>query len=121
MSRVSTRRSQTVQGVRLVTRTGRKRRELVELCIERVGVKMGARTALRLTQWAIIAARIGHFPSVREFHEQALVDERTGWRYRAVIREAFSEEEFRSLVLQLVQAGVAEKTPRGAAKLLVLV
>lgn len=118
-------KSKTSQGVRLVTRTGRRRRELAEICVERAGAVRGARLALRIVQWSIIAARLDHsqgfqFPSTRQFADEALVDERTAWRYRSTIREHFSEDEFRSLVRQLVESGVGDRTPRAASRLPVL-
>lgn len=98
-----------------------QRRELVDLCIERAGVRRGSVVALRLIQWATVAAWIGHFPYIREFAAETFVSMPTAERYRMAIRAAFTEEEFRVIVEQLVEAGVVACPLRDARKLAVAI
>lgn len=98
-----------------------RRRELVDLCIDRVGVQRGSVVALRLIQWATVASWLGHFPSTSQFAAEAFVSMATAERYRAAIRSAFAEDEFRAIVDQLVAAGVAARPLRVARTLAVAV
>lgn len=98
-----------------------QRRELADLCVERAGVRSGSVVALRLVQWATVAGWLGDFPSIREFSEEAFVSTATAERYRAAIRAAFTEDEFRAIVAQLVEAGAGACPLRVARKLAVAV
>jgi hypothetical protein len=95
--------------------------ELSQVCAARAGVKRGSLVAFRLTQWASVASWIGHFPSISEYAREAQVSIPTAERYRAAIRAAFSEDEFRSLVEQLAASGVTDRSPRQARDLAVSV
>jgi hypothetical protein len=97
------------------------KRALVDECIAKAGVIGGGKVCLRLVQWATIAAHLGHFPTVDEFSVAAVVSHATAGRYRQTIRAHFSEEEFRAIVEQLVEQGVATVHPRAARQLAIAV
>jgi hypothetical protein len=84
----------------------RKRRQLVDECIARVGPKRGAFVDLYVVEWAIVARSVGHFPSIGEFVSWTGDVERSVERRSSKIRHAFTEDEFRSLVEQLVASDV---------------
>jgi hypothetical protein len=90
------------------------RGQLVEVCVERVGVRGGTKVAFRLLQWAYVAGKAGRWPSVPVYMEWTGVSERTAWLHRSTIREAFTEAEFRSIVAQLL-AGGADELPKSKA------
>lgn len=90
------------------------RGQLVEVCIERVGIRRSGVVAFRLLQWAYVAGKAGRWPSVPVYMEWTGVSERTAWNHRAEIRAAFTEAEFRSIVAQLL-AGGADELPKSKA------
>jgi hypothetical protein len=90
-----------------VVKAKSERRKLIDVCVERAGVRWGARVAFRVVQWSIVGDSIGHFPSISEYSQWSGVDLRTAERHRAAIRGVFSEDEFREVVGQLMKAHVA--------------
>lgn len=61
-------------------------------CVRTLGVHRGAIAAARVAQWAIATAELGHVPTTVEYSEWWAIDERTGWRHRALAHEALGEE-----------------------------
>jgi hypothetical protein len=99
----------------------RRRRQLIDVCIERAGVQRGSVIAFHIVQWSIVTESLGHFPSGREYAEWSLVDERTAFRQKQRIREYFSEDEFESLIEQLVGENLPSKSRAQALRSAVLV
>jgi hypothetical protein len=110
-----------MSGVKRGAGSRKGRRVLADVCVERVGAVRATQLTLRLIQWATVAEWVGHFPSISEFAAATMMTTRTAERYRATIRAAFSEEEFRELVEQLVQEDVAARSPRDAREVAVAV
>jgi hypothetical protein len=84
----------------------RRQDRLVDVCLARVGYRRGGMLAFRICQWAYVAADLGHFPSISEYASWTGVPLRTAERHSSTIRHAFSEDEFRSILDQLVAASV---------------
>lgn len=89
----------------------RRSGDLVEVAIARVGIVAGTKAAFKLLQVAYVARRAGHFPSAAEYARWAMVTSRTAFAHRAEIRAAFSDEEMRLIVAQLVEVQ-ADELPR---------
>lgn len=78
-------------------------------CVRKLGVHRGALAAARVAQWAIATAELGHVPTTVEYAEWWAIDERTGWRHRALVHEAFGDEW-----QPVVERVAAELVRRGA-------
>ncbi len=61
-------------------------------CVKKFGVHRGAIAAARVAQWAMVTAELGRVPTTVEYAEWWYVDERTGWRHRALVHAAFGDE-----------------------------
>ena len=92
------------------------RRPLVDECIARVGPVKAGTLATRIVQWSTVAAWLGHFPTTAEVSVEAVVGIATAERWSSLIRRAFTEDEFRSLVDQLVASSVAGLPRREALR-----
>jgi hypothetical protein len=75
--------------------------DLAAECVRVAGIREGTRVALRVSQFAIVAGRIGHFPSAREFAEASCCSLGTAERYRSQVRRHFSEADFVRMVREL--------------------
>lgn len=87
-------------------------------CVQKLGVHRGAIAAARVAQWAITTDELGHVPTTVEYAEWWSVDERTGWRHRALIQEALGGE-WASIVTRIaVEAGRRRaRSPRAVQRL----
>jgi hypothetical protein len=83
-------------------------------------MRRGGLTAATVAQWAIAAADLGHMPTTVEYADWWGVDERTGWRHRAAIREVFGDNW--QAAIELIVAEVERRrlrSPRDVFKLAV--
>jgi hypothetical protein len=96
-----------------------RKRLLVDECIARVGPRRGAFLALYVVQWSVVARAIGHFPSLSEYAAWTGDPLRTVEERSSKIRRAFTEDEFRSLVAQLVAVEVVDTSRRAVRGLTV--
>lgn len=87
-------------------------------CVQKLGVHRGAIAAARAAQWAITTNELGHFPTTVEYAEWWAIDERTGWRHRALIHEALGGEWASIVTRMAVAAGRRQaRSPRAVQKL----
>jgi hypothetical protein len=97
----------------------RKPRTIHELCIARLGVHRGAIAAARVAQWAMVAHDLGRLPTTVEYAEWWSLDERTGWRHRAAIRDALGEEWEPTIEALAAQITDRMRSPRAVLSLAV--
>lgn len=81
-----------------------------QLCRRRLDVHRGALAAARVAQWALTTAELGRVPTTVEYAEWWAVDERTGWRHRALVHDALGDEW--QSVVELVAAEVKRRRAR---------
>lgn len=100
----------------------RKARTVLELCVVRAGgVHRGAFLCGYLIQWSMTADDLGHFPTIAEYGDWWALSPRGAELQSAKLRRAFTEEELRRLVDQIVVAGDARMSRRALQGLLVAV
>lgn len=100
----------------------RKPRTIQEQCIAKLGIHRGAIAAARVAQYAIATHELGHVPTTDEYCDYWAVDERTGWRHRAVIRDVYGDQW--GEVVEAVAAPIAQlktRSPRAVMGLRVAV
>jgi hypothetical protein len=61
-------------------------------CVAKLGVHRGAIAAARVAQWALATAELGQMPTTVEYAEWWALDERTGWRHRALVHQALGDD-----------------------------
>jgi hypothetical protein len=97
----------------------RKPRTILEACTAARGIHRGAITAAHVAQWAMTTAELGYVPSTVEYSEWWGVDERTGWRHRAGIRDVFGEDW--PVVVERVGQEIKRRSERSRSKVMGLV
>jgi hypothetical protein len=65
---------------------------VLQACTRKRGVHKGAITAAHVAQMAIATAELGHVPTNAEYCDWWALDDRTGWRHRAGVRDVFGDE-----------------------------
>jgi hypothetical protein len=88
-----------------------------DACMRKLGVHRGAFVAAHVAQWAITAEDLGRFPTTAEYAEWWALDERTGWRHRAEIRDVFGEVE--PVVMAVAARIEGSRSPRAVMRLAV--
>lgn len=98
----------------------RKPRTVLEACVAVKGVHRGAIVAAHVAQWAMTTHELGRVPTTLEYAEWWAVDERTGWRHRAGVKDVFGES-WVEVVLLLADEMERRKlrSPRGVLGLAV--
>ncbi|MBA3660054.1 MAG: hypothetical protein H0W67_10695 [Gemmatimonadales bacterium] len=94
---------------------------VLEACVRASGMRRGGLTASFVAQWAITAAELGHVPTTVEYGEWWYIDERTGWRHRAAIRDVFGDNW--QEVIEMVAADIKRRrlrSPRDVMRLAVV-
>ena len=104
-----------------VTTNTQRRATVAQLCVDRVGVVSGTILAFRLLQWAIVSEDIGRFATTFDYAAWTAGSQRTAERHSAIIRKAFTEDEFRAIVDELIAADVARLSRAAALELQVAV
>jgi hypothetical protein len=98
--------------------TGEKTETVHRHCVRKLGVHKGALAAARISQYAMVVADFGRLPTNLEYAEWWAVDERTGWRHRALMVEALGEDW--QPIVERVAAVIAAKklrSPRAVQQL----
>lgn len=87
-------------------------------CVQKLGAHRGAMAAARVAQWVIVTAELGLLPSTGKYAEWWAIDERTGWRHRAIVHEVFGDQW--PLIVERLAAEAsrrAARSPRAVQKL----
>lgn len=83
---------------------------LIELCVERVGFRRGAKVMAFVIAWGRAKEALGHVPGVEEYADYWKVNHRTAWREIALFREAFPELERPDPLLDAMASAAAAGT-----------
>jgi hypothetical protein len=72
--------------------TRRQPRTVQEVCRAKLGVHRGALAAANVAQYAITTHELGRFPTAVEYADWWAISERTAWRHRERITDAFGDD-----------------------------
>jgi hypothetical protein len=95
-----------------------KRQTVLQAATAKLGVHKGALAAANAAQWAMATADLGHVPTTVEYSEWWNIDERTGWRHRARVREALGDDW--PTVVEALAAEISKRSLRSPRSVVAL-